>query len=331
MANGNFKFYKALVNILSAAIALYGIFKVGPIKYINNSSNKKIAFNRLGLFLMAGYVTPEVNEVIYDESSLAKFEKQYIRFIFSGIIITIIIMIIASILLVFNKLIILNLLIVIFNWPILIKALDNENLSYGDFYLINLLKNKPDYICAVLQNNLVVEYPLNYFIVTKIENFLNTSINTEDYDDLILGLADKVLDEYIIEEKKLNYELGKLKEWVFNCYESVSSSNIVSIISIIKVSHKFLLYLYALKMKSEFTHNYNKMWTYLSKSEPLINNKFIGRIMSTLKYLYEDRNLLDEDFKYIISDLEFMVSESDNYRRKVSLIVDRLSRKSMEI
>lgn len=306
-----------------------GIFKAGPIKYINNSYNRKVFFDKLGLFIIEGYVTPKVNDVIYDELSFDKFVKHYIRFIFSGIIVTIIITISAAILLVFNKFAIFNLLILIFNWPVLIKSLDNQRLSYGDFYLINLLKNKPDYICAGLQNNLVLEYPLNPFLITKIEKFLNDSINKQEYNDLILGLADKVLDEYIIEEKKLSYELERLKEVVFNSYESFDNCNLGSIISIIKVSHKFLLYMYAFNLKSEFIHNFDKIWTYLSEEESLGKNEYIRKVMSTLKYLKEDGNLLEADFEYIISDFEFIANESDNYRRKVALIVDRLSRNGM--
>lgn len=324
-------FFHELGHAICLRILSYkiGIFKAGPIKYINNRYNRKVFFDKLGLFIIEGYVTPKVNDVIYEELSFDKFVKHYIRFIFSGIIVTIIITISAAILLVFNKFAIFNLLILIFNWPVLIKSLDNQRLSYGDFYLINLLKNKPDYICAGLQNNLVLEYPLNPFLITKIEKFLNDSINKQEYNDLILGLADKVLDEYIIEEKKLSYELERLKEVVFNSYESFDNCNLGSIISIIKVSHKFLLYMHAFNLKSEFIDNFNKIWTYLSEEESLEKNEYIRKVMSTLKYLKEDGNLLEADFEYIISDFEFIANESDNYRRKVALIVDRLSRNGM--
>ncbi|WP_164850221.1 site-2 protease family protein [Clostridium prolinivorans] len=329
--------FSIIIHEIGHAIALKSmgfkikIFKVGPIKYINNGGKIKIVFDKVGLLLIGGFVTPEVNGVIYDQAGFSKFNRQYIKFIFSGIIVTIAILIIAFILLVFNKAIIVSLLLIIVNWPILIKSLDNENLSYGDFFLIRLLNDKPDYICAILQNNLVLEYPLNSFLVTKIESFLMDSINKKDYDELILGLADKIIDDYIIEEKVLSSELEKLKEWIFENLESTKSDNSISTLTLVKVSHKFLLHEYTLKTKGELTKNYNNLLDFISKNKTINNHEFINRIVNTLKFIYEDRSLLEADFKYIISDLDFLAGECENYKRKVSLIVDKLSKKSVKI
>jgi hypothetical protein len=94
------------------------IFKVGPIKYINNADKGKIVFNKNGLFLGGGYVIPEINESIYDEITLNKFGKEYIYFIYSGIIITIAVIIISCIFIIFNKVVFLSLLLLIINWQI---------------------------------------------------------------------------------------------------------------------------------------------------------------------------------------------------------------------
>lgn len=126
------------------------IFKAGPLKYINNAKGRKVFFDKTGLIIIGGYVTPEINSVLKDQESFDKFTKQYIKFIFSGIIVTIFIMITSSILLILNKAVFINLLIVLINWPMLIKSLNNEASNYGDFYVINLLREKPEYVCAVL-------------------------------------------------------------------------------------------------------------------------------------------------------------------------------------
>lgn len=112
------------------------IFKAGPLKYINNAKGRKVFFDKTGLIIIGGYVTPEINSVLKDQESFDKFTKQYIKFIFSGIIVTIFIMITSSILLILNKAVFINLLIVLINWPMLIKSLNNEASNYGDFYVI---------------------------------------------------------------------------------------------------------------------------------------------------------------------------------------------------
>lgn len=301
------------------------LFNAGPIKYIKNGDKSKSIFNKQGLLFGGGYVIPEINKAIYDEASFNKFIKKYICFIYGGIIVTIIIIIIALFFIIFNKAVLINLIILIVNWPILLKSFNNENLNFGDFYIINMLKKQPDNICGVLQNNLMVEYPLNCFLVTKIENFLKDSINKEEYDELILGLADKILDEYIIQEKKLSYELEQLKKWVFNNYSKRNNNNLILITSIIKLSHKFLLHEYSLKMKDEFMDDYNKLNDYILKNNHLTKYEIIKRVMDTLKFLSDDGKLLKADFKYIISDLEFLVSECDNYKKKVLLIINKLN------
>jgi len=140
-----------------------------------------------------------------------------------------------------------------------------------------------------------------------------------------LGLADKILDEYIIDKKELSYELEELKEWVFINYDQINNNNLILGISIIKLSHKLLLHEYSLKKKSEFTQDFKKMKDYLLKNEQFIKYEFIKRVMSTLKFLNNDGNLLKSDFKYIISDLEFSVGECDTYKKKIILIINRLS------
>lgn len=304
------------------------VFQVGPVKYINDDNDSKLVFNKIGLLIIGGYVIPEVSRVVYDESTLRKFSKQYIKFIFSGIILTILILIIASILLICKKAMIMNFLIVVVNWAILIKSLDNENLSYGDLYLIKLLKEEPEYICAVLQNNLILEYPVNPFLKTKIEEFLLNSINKDNYNELILGLADKILDNYIIEENEIGIELKKLKQWLFSNYEVANSYNSISKLTIVKVSYKFMLYEYIFGIEDEFSDNYNKIIDFVSKNPALENYELIKEIIRTSKLLYKNTNILEENFKYTISDLEFLVGESNNYRRKVSLIVDKIVRKN---
>lgn len=300
------------------------IFKIGPIKYINNERNRKIAFDKLGLFLIGGYVTPEVNEVIYDQLSYDKFIDQYIKFIFSGIITTILIMVTAFILILFQKAIVVSVLILIVNWLILIKSFNNENLNFGDFYLIKFLKDKPNYICAMLQNNIMIEYPMNSFLLGKMEEFLKEKIIQEEYNELIFGLADKILDEYIIQQKQPCDELEKLKKWVFNKYNQMDK-NFIFNLTILKLSHKFLLYEYALKMKREFITHYNIVNKYVMKKHILSNYKITEGIMETLKILSMDGNLLDAKKPYIISDLEFIISECDNCKKKIKIIVNRLS------
>jgi hypothetical protein len=140
-------------------------------------------------------------------------------------------------------------------------------------------------------------------------------------------LADKILDEYIIDEKGLGYELEELKKWIFNNYAHINNNNnnIILVISIIKLSHKFLLHEYSLKMKSEFLEDFNKMNDYLLKNEYLLKYEIIKRVMSTLSFLSNDGDLLKADFKYIISDLEFSVGECDSYKKKIMLIITKLN------
>ena len=301
------------------------IFKAGPLKYINNAKGRKVFFDKTGLIIIGGYVTPEINSVLKDQESFDKFTKQYIKFIFSGIIVTIFIMITSSILLILNKAVFINLLIVLINWPMLIKSLNNEASNYGDFYVINLLREKPEYVCAVLQNNLMTEYPLNSFLKAKIEKFLNYSINAENYNELVLGLADKIVDEYIIEEKELSFQLEKLKQWIFGSYERDEEEACIPTIVKIKISHKLLLHEYVMKKKDGFQDNYNKLLSYLPKMKLSPYYEFIKIIMNTLKQLYEEGGSVDLDFKFFISDLEFSVSECENYQEKIALIGNRLS------
>lgn len=299
------------------------IFKVGPIKYINNRKEPRLFFNRAGFLLIGGYVTPEVNNVLIDEESLDKFSKDYIKFILSGIIVTILIIISSSILIILNKAVLINLSIILVNWPILIDSLNNEASRYGDIYVVKLLKEKPEYHLVALQNNLILEYPLNIYLRTRMETFLNSSIKEEEYNELILGLADKLIDEYIIEEKELSAELENLKKWVFHSYEG-TEENYVPVMSRIKLSHKLLLHGYIMKKERELQNHYNKLLSYFETNERLKDNDFSKVIMDTLKPLYEEGSLEDSNFKPFISDLRFLAGECENYKKKIALIANKL-------
>ena len=138
-------------------------------------------------------------------------------------------------------------------------------------------------------------------------------------------MADKIVDEYIIEEKELSFQLEKLKQWIFGSYERDEEEACIPTIVKIKISHKLLLHEYVMKKKDGFQDNYNKLLSYLPKMKLSPYYEFIKIIMNTLKQLYEEGGSVDLDFKFFISDLEFSVSECENYQEKIALIGNRLS------
>jgi Peptidase family M50. len=303
------------------------LFVIGPIIYIKNNKSYKLKRNRSGLLLFGGCVMPEINDIICDELSLNKCVKQYIKLLYGGIWGTIALIVSSSIFILINKYTVINLIILIINWAILINSFSNDNLVFGDYCLIELLKSRPYYLVAFFQNNLATEYPLNSFVKTKMDNFLERILLKREYNELILSLIDKILDDYIIEQKMLTEELERFKNWVFDNYGQFNKVNKSLIISIIKSSYKFLLHEHSIGMSREFLCNYKKFENYLSNNENFKRYEYIKRMINTLQVLEKNEGFLELDSKYPISDLEDLLKDCDNYNKKIILIISKLNRR----
>ena len=94
----------------------------------------------------------------------------------------------------------------------------------------------------MLINNLSVEYPINYYLEFRINQYISKNIRTKNYNILNLGLIDKILDCYIINNKKLNNELGEFESKCFLVFLNSVYDEYKLELMIIKLCYKFLIY-----------------------------------------------------------------------------------------
>ena len=95
-------------------------------------------------------------------------------------------------------------------------------------------------------------------------------------------------------------------------------------IVIIKVSYKFLLHEYSLGNYQEFLKNYQKLEKILLNYQAMLRYDYIKRMMNTLRTLEEKGKLEKFDSRYVISDLEGLLKNSDNYIRKRDLLIKKI-------
>lgn len=301
-----------------------GLIVVGPFIYTKNSKRSSLTFNLSGQLIFGGCVIPEINDKIYDEVSLDISAKQYIKVLFGGVFGTIALVILSGILIIFNKYNAVGVILLIINWLVLINTFQNSNLVFGDYCLISLIKSSPCYLVSLLLNNLALEHPMNTFVKIKMSELLDRIISNEQYNELLLSLAEKVLDEYIIEGNPLDKSMSDLKHWVFNNYQLLDEGNFPLRIAIIKASYKFLLYEYSIGKHNDFIEDYKKFKEYLIKYEQLKRYDDIKRMMNTLKEIEEKGSLKGFNSEYIISDLENLLSNCDNYTVRTKVIIEKL-------
>ena len=250
--------------------------------------------------------------------------KKYIKVLYGGILGTVALIILSCVFIVVDQHTFINMCILIINWPILINTFKNNNLIFGDYCLTDLLKSKPKYLVSFFLNNLVIEYPLNTFIKVKMTELLDGVLINKEYNELLLSLAEKILDEFIIEGKKLSCAMEGFKLWIFDNYQQIDGENMNLRIVIIKVSYKFLLHEYSLGNYKEFQNHYEKFKKNLLKYHSMMQYDYIKRVMNTLKVLNTKGEFKKYDSKYIISDLEGLLKQSDNYNKRTNLIINKL-------
>ena len=176
---------------------------VGPIIYTENNNSHSLKLNGSGLLIFGGCVIPKINSIIHDAPSLEKCVKEYIQLLYGGIIGTIILIISSCVFILANQYTLISMVILIINWPILLNLFMNNNLVFGDYCLIDLLKSEPEYLVSFLGNNMDVEYPLNVFIKEKMNEHLDGVLIKKEYNELIISLTEKIIDEFILKERYL--------------------------------------------------------------------------------------------------------------------------------
>lgn len=258
------------------------LFIVGPNKYIKDKNKKIIRFRFLGPLMTGGLILNEINNEVNDQSSLKLYTNKYIKILYGGPIFTLTIIIVSSIFIIANKFTIICMIVLVTNWIIFINIFYSNVNVYGDYCLIDLLKEKPEFIISTFSNQFPLEYPVNDFIIYESEVFVDKMLLNGEYNNLILALINRIIDIKIIREEKLSIESSRFKDWMFNYYFEHSTKNLMVDAKIIKVAYKLLLHEYCLTKNELKIDNYKSF------------KKFIN-LMNYNNYKY--LNMLDESLK----------------------------------
>ncbi|WAG68384.1 M50 family metallopeptidase [Clostridium sp. CF011] len=299
------------------------LFVVGPIIYMNDKKRKIFRFRLSGPLISGGFILPEINDEINDKKSLLSYTNQYIKILYGGPIFTFVIILISSLFIIENKFTVICMILLIVNWSIFITIFYSSISVYGDYCLIDLLKRKPEFVILMFSIQFSSEYPINNFIVEESELFVDKILSKCEYNNMVVALINRIIDQKIINGENLSIQCIKFKEWIFNYYFKSSKGNIMFDAKIIKVAYKFLLHEYSLTKYELKLDNYKSFDKFLT-----LNNyntfKYFAMINESLRGLFSDGTGFDKKYKEYICDAGQILSKCSNYKNLLEDIMKKL-------
>ncbi|MBW9149874.1 hypothetical protein K2F40_12990 [Clostridium sp. CM028] len=258
-----------------------------------------------------------------DKKSLLSYTNQYIKILYGGPIFTFVIILISSLFIIENKFTVICMILLIVNWSIFITIFYSSISVYGDYCLIDLLKRKPEFVILMFSIQFSSEYPINNFIVEESELFVDKILSKCEYNNMVVALINRIIDQKIINGENLSIQFIKFKEWIFNYYFKSSKGNIMFDAKIIKVAYKFLLHEYSLTKYELKLDNYKNFDKFLT-----LNNyntfKYFAMINESLRGLFSDGTGFDKKYKEYICDAGQILSKCSNYKNLLEDIMKKL-------
>lgn len=300
------------------------LFVVGPFKFMKDKNKTIFKIRLSGALMSGGFILPEINNEVKDRTSLDVYKYKYIKILFGGPLFTFVIIVVSAILIIVSKFTIICICILILNWSIFINIFYSSAVVYGDYCLINLLKEKPESIVLMFANQLSAEYPINNFIVKQCEIFVEQVLEKGEYNRLLIPVINRIVDEKIVKGQDISNECMEFKAWIFNCYFNSSSKDLMLDAKIIKLAYKFLLHEYSLTKDKLKLDNYESFQNFL-KTRNYDKAKYFSILSKSLKILFEEKNGFDDSYKIYICDAGQILSECDNYKKLVEDILKRLN------
>lgn len=297
------------------------LFVIGPIKYINDE--KKIRFRLSGPLITGGFLLLEVGSYVNDKKSLISYSNKYIKILYGGLIATFTIICISVLFIIKNKYTDICIMVLITNWLIFISAFSRSTSVYGDYCLIDLLKRNPEFIISIFSVQFSSEYPINNFIVEEAELFVEKTLFKCEYNNMVLTLMNRIIDQKIVNGENLSSNFINFKEWIFNFYFKSLKGYIMYDTKIIKVAYKMLLHEYSLNKNNLKLDNYKSLEEFLTLNN-YINFKYFYRMSESLKGLFIDRIGFNEEYKEYICDVGQILSECSNYKYLLEDIIEKL-------
>ncbi|PXV91052.1 hypothetical protein C8E03_10459 [Lachnotalea glycerini] len=198
------------------------MFVIGPILFVKSTNRIKIKVRFKGELIWGGCVIPYVNSRIKNQESLEQYANDYVYMLMGGVYSSLVAYVICILFFCFidgtNYLF--SPICIYINWSILISLFKKTGNVMGDFKMAKFLTQNEDMIIAILYNSLLIEFPVNQFILEKCEEFVYSKKINKEYNYLkicnlinllvykIINLDEKEekMEEYLIQFTKQNLE-----------------------------------------------------------------------------------------------------------------------------
>jgi len=289
------------------------LFVSGPLIYLNDEPQKRIRLRFSGILMNGGFVLPKINNQVFDEFSLEQYKKEYIKVLYGGPCLTLLIILLGTLFILLNKNSLIGVLLLIINWPIFINLFSNDKNVFGDIALADFIKRDSNDISFTFHNCFWTEYPLNNFIVGKSELFLDSMLSNGYYNELAFAVIDSILIDKIIKSQDLGKEVVEFEKWLFNNSEAFMKENILFQIKIIKIYYKFLFHQYALDKNSLNLEYYHKFMRFVKLNPLYPNSQYLKILSENINDLYLAKACFNSKYNKHICDLSSILANCSNY------------------
>lgn len=304
------------------------LFVVGPVVYTKNSVKSRFRLRISGPLIWGGCVIPSIEKEITNEKELELFKRKFVKILKGGIFSTSICYVVSLffVFYIFNKFYLLVAAFFMFsNWSILRSLFQKTGNVQGDFCIIKVLKNNPNFIAAFIHNNILMEFPVNTFIMSKCEEFVCDVLNKEEYKFYIFNVLEKIIVFKTVEGQKLNIDILRFIQELFGSCLS-EKCDLYRNISICKFMYHVLLYEYV-QRSEDLNKHYNIFLEFTSKKFNENENIkiFVSKYSDNISNLINGKKNPNRDNIRYVNELNLLLYDCIPYREMVAKIEKKIN------